>query len=123
MSSKHTFRRVVGLGFVIAAIASATAQAGGTTPQGLRADGLRLQGIAQAYGAKEGSTPAGVRADGLRWNAIAQAYRSQTRVAPVSKKFDWGDAGIGVAGGLGFAVIAVAAIVFTRHLRRARLAL
>jgi hypothetical protein len=54
------------------------------TPQGLRADGLRWQGIARVYELSERSantpTPQGLKADGLRWQAIAKAYRQS--VAP-----------------------------------------
>jgi hypothetical protein len=56
------------------------------TPQGVRADGLRWQGIARAYELSERSantpTPQGLKADGLRWQAIAKAYRQS--VAPKS---------------------------------------
>ena len=49
MGSKITFSRFVGLVFLVAALSSGTANAtsvGGNTPEGLKADGLRLQGIA-----------------------------------------------------------------------------
>jgi uncharacterized membrane protein YhiD involved in acid resistance len=44
-------------------------------------------------------------------------------VSSAGNGFDWSDAGIGAAGGLGFAVFAAAAVIFVRHSRRAKLAL
>jgi hypothetical protein len=91
------------------------------TPQGLRADGLRWQGIAKAYMQLQGAgieptwehqlhspgtvsrypTPAGLKADGLRWQGIARAYElvNGGRLASTStgNGFDWGTAGIGFA--------------------------
>jgi hypothetical protein len=150
MSSKYTFGRLIGLGIVAAALWSGTATAAGTTPQGLKADGLRLQGIAQVYDSIQGTTPEGLMADGLRlqgiaqvykqmqsrpaasfytpqalkaeglrWQGIARAYQPPSKVAS-STGFDWRDAGIGAAGGLGLAVCAVALILVAR--RRTKLA-
>src|SRR6266511_1345327 len=62
---------------LVAALSSGTASAmsvGGTTPQGLKADGLRLQGIADRYAQIGGYTQDGLRADGLRYQAMARAY-------------------------------------------------
>jgi hypothetical protein len=153
MFGKFTVSGTIGLVVLAAALSTGTALAGGTTPQGLKADGLRLQALARAYGQTDGSTPQGLKADGLRWqgiarayesrpaasyytpaalraqglrwNALVQMYRSQpdSTVASSGGGFDWGDAGVGAAGGLGFAVFAVAAVIFARHLRRAKLAL
>jgi hypothetical protein len=153
MYRKFTVSGTIGLVVLVAALSAGTALANDTTPQGLKADGLRLQAVAQAYGQTEGSTPLGLKADGLRlqgiaqayqgrpaasyytpaalraqglrWNAVARSYdgRSVSTVSSVSSGFDWTDAGIGAAGGLGFAVFGVAAVVFARHLRRAKLAL
>jgi hypothetical protein len=48
------------------------------TPQGLKADGLRWQGIAKVYRdlgpSGHGPTAQGLRADGLRWQGIAKVY-------------------------------------------------
>lgn len=176
MQRKFTVSGTIGLVVLVAALSAGTALASGTTPQGQKADGLRLQAVAQAYGQTEGSTPLGLKADGLRlqgiaqaygraegsttqgneddglrllwiayqgrpaasyytpealraqglrWNAVARSYdgRSVSTVSSVSNGFDWTDAGIGAAGGLGFAVFGIAAVVFARHLRRAKLAL
>ena len=49
MISKTTASRFVGLVFLVAALSSGTANAAGTTPQGLKADGLRLTGLAERY--------------------------------------------------------------------------
>jgi hypothetical protein len=78
MSSKITFSRVVGLVFLAAALWSGNATAAGSTPQGLKADGLRLQGIATAYKQLHGYTPEGLAADGLRWQGIARAYQNRS---------------------------------------------
>src|SRR4029077_16076588 len=51
--------------------------AGGSTPQGLKADGLRLQGIADRYAQLRGSTPAGLKGDGRSLQAMARAYQSR----------------------------------------------
>jgi hypothetical protein len=91
------------------------------TPQGLRADGLRWQGIAKTYMQLQGAgieptwehqlhspgavsrypTPAGLKADGLRWQGIARAYGlvNGERLASTGTGggFDWGTAGIGFA--------------------------
>ena len=77
MFGKFTVSGTIGLVVLVAALSTGTAFAGGTTPQGLKADGLRLQAIAQAYGQTEGSTPQGLKADGLRWQGIARAYESR----------------------------------------------
>src|SRR5712692_3693198 len=80
MGSKITFSRVVGLVFLVAALTGGTANAmsvGGSTPQGLKADGLRLQGIAERYAQMRGYTQDGLKADGLRLQAMARAYASR----------------------------------------------
>jgi hypothetical protein len=127
MGPKITISRFVGLVFLVAALTGGTANAiaaGGSTPQGLKADGLRLQGIADRYVQLRGSTPAGLKADGLRLQAMARAYQSRPaasfytpqalkadglrwqQMAQVyaqpqvthSSGFDWGAAGIGALG-------------------------
>jgi hypothetical protein len=83
------FRRLLILGALVAGATASTAAAvanpeGGssiavqhTTPLGLKADGMRLQGIAQVYGSLSTDalpTAQGLKADGLRWQGIAQTY-------------------------------------------------
>jgi hypothetical protein len=149
MGRKFTVSGTIGLVVLVAAL-SGTALAGGT-PQGVKADGLRLQAIARAYGLTDGSTPLGLKADGLRWQAVANAYgrpassyytpqalnaeglrwaaltqayrdRSVSSVTSVDKGFNWGDAGVGAVGGLLFAGFVSLLFVFARHSRRAKLA-
>ena len=77
MGSKITISRFVGLVFLVAALTGGTANAmsvKGTTPQGLKADGLRLQGLADRYGQISGYTQQGLTADGLRLQGIADRY-------------------------------------------------
>ena len=77
MGSKITISRFVGLVFLVAALTGGTANAmsvGGDTPQGLKADGLRLQGLADRYGQMSGYTEQGLTADGLRLQGIADRY-------------------------------------------------
>jgi hypothetical protein len=117
------FRRLAVLGAVVAGLTASAAGAApmldpqdtpanpvasNTTPQGLRADGLRWQGIAKAYQQSRqapvpdvferyaathadplaGHTTAlGVRADGLRWQGIAKAYQDNEQ-APVPDVFE-----------------------------------
>jgi hypothetical protein len=103
----------------ILSIAVGTATAGtGPTAQGLRADGLRWQAMADHYGRLQG-----IKADGLRWQALARSYSRPSPVAATSSTFDWGDAGIGAAGGVLLLTFAGAAIVFVRRSRRTKLAL
>jgi hypothetical protein len=81
MSSKYQYlARVFGLAAVIVSLAVGTANAASnSTPAGLRADGLRLQGLAQFYERQQnGSTPLGLKADGLRLQAMAKALQVRT---------------------------------------------
>ena len=86
MGPKITISRFVGLVFLVAALSSGPANAmstEGTTPQGLKADGLRLQGIADRYVQMSGYTQDGLRADGLRYQAMARAYANRPAASPV----------------------------------------
>ena len=152
MGPKITISRFVGLVFLVAALSSGPANAmstEGTTPQGLKADGLRLQSTAERYAQMRGSTPAGLNADGLRLQAIARAFENRPAASfytPQALKaeglrwqrlagtyaqpqiirnsgFDWGDAGIGAAGGLGFAMVGGVLLIGARRMRRTRVAL
>jgi hypothetical protein len=151
MGPKITFSRFVGLVFIISALTCGTASAtsvGGSTPQGLKADGLRLQGIADRYVQMRGYTQEGLRADGLRYQAIARAYQSRPAASfytPQALKaeglrwqamakaytqpqvvrnsgFDWGAAGIGAIGV--FVAMLCAAVLFlgVRRIREEKLA-
>jgi hypothetical protein len=90
MISTHITRRLllVALFAVVAAVfaqASALAQ----TTQGLKADGLRLQGVAHVYGLIKGTTPEGLTADGLRLQGTAQVYKQmQSRPAASARPDD-----------------------------------
>ena len=171
MSSKITFGRLVGVILVVAALTSGTAYAAETS-QGLKADGLRLDGIAQAYQQMQGIkadgqrlqgiadvysrmqglkadaarlqgiaqvyqqmqyrpaasfyTPQALKAEGLRWSAMARQYgNSQPIVQKVSTDngFNWGDAGVGLAGGFAFSICAAALILIARRAKRTKIAL
>ena len=109
-------------GLRLQAMAQQYQQLHGYTPAALNADGLRWQAMARQY--LHGYTPAALSADGLRWQAMASAYASQPAVAAGgSSSFHWGDAGIGAAGGLVLFVCGAAGIVFVRRSRRTKLAL
>ncbi|MDX6407210.1 MAG: hypothetical protein QOE13_281 [Gaiellaceae bacterium] len=146
MGPKITFSRFVGLVFLVAALSSGAANAasvGGNTPQGLNADGLRLQAIADRYVQMRGYTQEGLKADGLRYQAMARAYQArpaasfytpraleaqglrwqrmaqaytQPQVAGESG-FDWGAAGVGA---LGLFVAMLCGTVLTLAVRRIR---
>jgi hypothetical protein len=151
MGSKITISRFVGLVFLVAALSSGTANAmsvGGTTPQGLKADGLRLQGIADRYAQMRGNTQDGLRADGLRYQAMARAYanrpaasfytpqalkaeglRWQTMAQAYAQPqvvrdsgFDWGAAGIGAIGVFVAMLCAAVLILAVRRIREEKLA-
>lgn len=97
---------------------------------GLRADGLRLTKMAQAYDA---SRPAAsfysqqaLRAQGLRLTGMARAYKDSQPVVQgldSASGFNWGDAGVGLAGGIAFSICAAALIFAALRGRRTRLVL
>ena len=151
MGSKVTISRFVGLVFLVAALTGGTANAmsaGGTTPQGLKADGLRLQGLADRYAQLRGYTQDGLRADGLRYQALARAYASRPAASyytPQALKeeglrwqtmaqayaqpqvvrdsgFDWGAAGIGAIGVFVAMLCAAVLILAVRRIRQEKLA-
>jgi hypothetical protein len=150
MGSKITISRFVGLVVLVAAL-SGTANAmsaGGTTPQGLKAEGLRLQGIADRYAQMRGYTQDGLRADGLRYQAMARAYANRPAASfytPQALKaeglrwqmmaqsytqpqvvrdsgFDWGAAGIGAIGVFVAMLCAAVLILAVRRIREEKLA-
>jgi hypothetical protein len=110
-------------GLRLTGLAQRYEQLHGHTALGLYADGLRLTAMAQRYQQLHGYTPAALRADGLRWQAMARAYASRPVVAGSGSSFDWGDFGIGAAGGFVLFACSAGAIVFVRRSRRAKLAL
>lgn len=151
MSSKITASRFVGLVFLVAALSGGTANAmtaGGSTPQGLKADGLRLQGLADRYAQMRGYTQEGLKADGLRYQAMARAYASRPAASfytPQALKaeglrwqrmaqaytqpqvvrnsgFDWGAAGIGAIGVFVVMLCAAVLILGVRRIREEKLA-
>jgi hypothetical protein len=152
MGPKFTISRFVGLVFLVAALTGGTANAmsvGGTTPQGLKADGLRLQGIADRYVEMRGYTQDGLKADGLRWQAIARAYSNrpaasfywarQVKAAGLrgdamaqaytqrpqvvsGSGFDWGAAGIGALGVFVAMLCAAVLILGVRRIRQEKFA-
>jgi len=150
MGPKITFSRFVGLVFLVAALTAGTANAtvGGNTPQGLKADGLRLQGIADRYVQMRGYTQEGLKADGLRYQAMARAYQSrpaasfytpqalraeglrwQTMARAYTQPqvvrnsgFDWSAAGIGAIGVFVAMLCAAVLILGVRRIREEKLA-
>jgi hypothetical protein len=97
-TSLKWFRRLILLGAVVAAATASTAAAAvlaeggrpvavqGATALGLKADGMRLQGMAEVYKSlANGGAPTaqGLRAEGLRLTGIAQVYQQlQQPAAP-----------------------------------------
>jgi hypothetical protein len=121
-----------------AAAVAATQQ---TTAAGLKADGMRLQGIAKVYAqldaAKTQAAPDVVeryvathQLGGLAVQSTSEATRPPdvtdtalaVRYAPTasvdSNGFDWNDWAIGIGSGLGLAFILGAALLMGRQLRR-----
>ena len=113
-----------------------------TTPEGLKADGLRLQGIARTYTQLQSSdtasqstsptwehqlhspftasqypTPEGLKADGLRYQGIARVYEQLQSNVPVSgsSDFAWSDWAIGVGAGIGIALLLGIGLVVGRQ--------
>jgi hypothetical protein len=62
-SRRHTLGRLIGLGFVIAALSTGAATAAGSTPRGPKAEVPRLQDSAQVSGQTRGSKPQGLQTD------------------------------------------------------------
>jgi hypothetical protein len=121
--------RLIGLAVVVGTLAAGTATAA-PTPQGLKADGLRMQGIADAYQrmqtppAASFYTPQALKAQGLRWQGIAQMFAAERASASStsSSGFDWSAAVIGGASTLGFATVGVALLLGARRVRRTSVA-
>ena len=151
MGFKITVSRFVGVFFLVAALAGGAnaARSPEYPAQGLKADGLRLQGIADRYVEMRGYTQNGLKADGLRlqamakayanrpaasfytprqlkveamrWQAMAQAYAQPPQVVR-SSGFDWGAAGIGALGVFVAMLCATVLILGVRRIRQEKLA-
>jgi hypothetical protein len=116
---------------VLVAVGPAAASSTGSThytQQGLRADGLRLQGIARRYSSMQDRSAASfytreaLNAMGLRWLAMARSY-ARPEVSTVSGGgFDWADAGIGAAAGSALTLCMAVLIVFVRRPRETKVA-
>ncbi len=151
MGPKITISRFVGLVFLVSALTGGTANAmsvAGNTPQGLKADGLRLQGIAERYVQMRGYTQAGLKADGLRLQGMARAYANRPAASFYTPQalraeglrwqrmaqgyaqpqvtrdsaFDWGAAGIGALGVFVAMLCASVLILGVRRIRQEKLA-
>jgi len=134
MNPKHSrIVPLVGLAaLVVSLIVVGTATGSpGYTQQGLTADGLRWQGLARMYQRQESRpaasfyTPQALKAEGQRWQAMAVAYQARQSASTGSTAggFDWADAGIGAAGGLGFAIVGAALLLGARRVRRTKVVL
>ena len=92
--------------------------------QGLKADGLRLQAAARSYENRPAAsyyTPEALKAQALRWQGIAATYKPV--VASTSgSRFNWGDAGIGGGVGVGALLSLVLLVTAARRGRREKLA-
>jgi len=106
---------VIAAAMLVIGVGTAAAKA---TPQGLYADGLRMQGLADRYAYLQG-----LKADGLRWQGIARSYQQQVRIDSSAPGFDWSDAGIGAALAAVTLTVGGAALIFVRRSRRTKLAL
>jgi hypothetical protein len=99
-------------------------QSSHSTVAGIKADGARWNAMAKAYQGPASSfyTSQALQAQGQRMAAMAKAYeREQSQTVATSSSgggFDWRDALIGVAGGLGIAICFMGPLaVAARHRR------
>ena len=132
MFGNSNLTRFIGIVAVVMSFAVGTASATSTatsTALGLKADGLRLQGMADRYQWLQGLkadglrlhararlyenrpaanyyTPEALRAQALRWQGIAARYKPAVASTPGSG-FDWRDAGIGA----GLAAVALLSLL------------
>jgi hypothetical protein len=128
MFSQHShLTRLFGLAAVVMSLSVGTATAAptaGSTPQGLKADGLRLQAAARAYANRPAAsyyTPEALKAQALRWQGIAATYKPAVATTAGSS-FDWGDAGIGAGVGVAAFLSLLLLVVAGRRGRREKLA-
>jgi hypothetical protein len=85
-----------------------------TTPEGLKADGLRWRGIAQVYKQQSDSTPA-LRPDD-RAGPLGVGEPTSVPVSSASS-FDWNDYAIGIGTGIGVALLLGAGLLAGRRQR------
>jgi hypothetical protein len=86
-----------------------------STPAGLKAEGMRLQGIAQAYRQSQADSATVVsRPPDISDTALSVQYGSVTQS---STGFDWGDWAIGIGSGLGVALLLGCCFLMARQLR------
>lgn len=107
------------------AVGTATASStAGSTALGLKADGLRLQAAARFYESRPAAsyyTPEALKAQALRWEGIAGTYKPVV-VSTSGSSFDWRDAGIGAGAGVGILLGLMLLVVAGRRVRREKLA-
>src|SRR5262245_43103516 len=126
-STRTTNGRAARAAFLVTALASLL-----TGVSMAQASPQRTQPLPAYYGttapyASEASLPSaqGLKADGLRWQGLARVYQqkqtgAQATSISTSNAFNWADAGIGVAVGIGAMLVVGAAAVGVR--RQSRLA-
>jgi hypothetical protein len=67
--------------------------------------------------ASQNPTAAGLKADGLRWQGIARVYEQQSVPASAGSDFAWGDWAIGIGAGLGLVLMFAVGLMVGRQLR------
>jgi len=85
--------------------------------QGLKADGLRLRAAGRFYKNRPAAsyyTPEALKAQALRWQGIAAMYKTTVASMP-SDGFDWRDAGIGAGVGVAAFLSLVSLVVALRR--------
>jgi hypothetical protein len=102
---------------MIEAGSGASAQASFSTPQGLKADGLRLQGIAHVYQSIGLSTTTGSALVGRPPDVSDAAQAARTVSLSQSSGFDWGDYTVGIGTGMGLILILAGGLAMGRQRR------
>ena len=80
-----------------------------------RAGALGVGSVAASPAAAVGTQ---ARPDGRELPDGADLGQAPATILESSNTFDWGDAGIGLAGGIGLGLLLVAGLVTTQHIRR-----
>jgi len=122
MTTSTYLTRITRLLVLCAVVAGTAAAVAGAYDAGPMSYGERWQGVDQNYRSFEPSnipTPQGLKADGLRWQGIAKVYADlgEPTVVPVSSgtAFDWGDWAIGLVAGFGFALVVAGGVLLASH--------